>query len=437
MGDLDLEELAKAEGTPADPAYDARQAAEVAEGEQQIEARETFRQLALREVAENTALAAQIDALPRDARERVIDGLRWGDLDVSVRPADAVLALIKRSRRPRKPIRAKGGAKRYADMEKARPVQLTLFDEATRKHTNSIALYDLAPKYVWNTPAVDATIVGGKYKYLPTVSREFEHDDKSFVLKITPARLSQEDGTEIDYYPGEREQMVEMALRRMSIQKKRTHLLNGQAGLTFTLSELRRELEEAGHAYSLGQIREALFVMHRANLDIHPAGSDASLSSTIFPVLAIQQQQPDGSEVTFVTWHPLITEAVKSLDFRQLDYQTHVAIESYIARWLHLRLVHQYRQAAVVGASYSIRATTIVRDGGLSHKQFRSALQKIRKALDELRAAKIIMQYTVRREDGPRKAIIDEVYELTPTLAFVDEQKRANYIKRSLPDRAK
>ena len=118
------------------------------------------------------------------------------------------------------PVRAEEHM-RYASMEKTRPDQLDLFDGALpaspHAYTQSFAIYDLAPKYVFRTDEREAG------KYLPVVHRTFRLADREYQLEIRPARVMR-DGAEIEVYPGEREQVLEEALRRIAIEKRRTRL---------------------------------------------------------------------------------------------------------------------------------------------------------------------------------------------------------------------
>ena len=76
-------------------------------------------------------------------------------------------------------------------------------------------------------------------------------------------------------FPGVREELVEMAIRKLAVQQTvSTGLHIGrQTGahiirVMFTLSQLRHELTSAGHSLMLSQIREALEVLSRAILTV-------------------------------------------------------------------------------------------------------------------------------------------------------------------------
>ena len=81
-------------------------------------------------------------------------------------------------------------------------------------------------------------------------------------------------GQERLVFPGSREELVERALRFIAVQQiARTRLTprveTGQAvTVFFTLSMLRRHLEDLGHGFKLSAIKEALDILSHTSIEI-------------------------------------------------------------------------------------------------------------------------------------------------------------------------
>jgi hypothetical protein len=383
---------------------------------------------------------ARIDALPSKVRAQVIQAMGWGDDELALeQPTDGALdkLLTRLEKKKSAGVRT---------VKTSRPRQASLWDDMWRseKHINSVAIYDLMPKYVLNSEAHRRESVrDGSYKYLPVHTQDFSHDGRAYTISITPARIKDDDGTEIDYYPGEREHVIELALRRIMIANQRTEYFHTgrtpEAGLRFTLSELRRELIRRKAEFNFSQIRHAIAVMNTCSVAVRSKDGTLKVVAPLLPNVAIRQRGESDDDETFVTFHPLITAAINKVEFRRLDYDSHLQLRSELARWLHFRLVHSYTQASagVSTRPYNISGRSIIADFGLAHKQERDAFRKIRQALDELKRAGKILGYTVERKTGLRGAIVDEIYSIIPSPEFGEEQKGANFFVNVAREKAK
>ena len=382
----------------------------------------------------DAATRIRIEALSEKARARLFEALMpgAGELDLQIPAAEALEKLL---------ARLESKPQRRAHVQISRPPQAELFDSVWRsdRHVNSVAIYDLMPKYVLNSEAHRRVDVQGRYKHLPVYKQDFENDGREYSIAITPARLAEADGVDVDYYPGEKEHVIEMALRRLMIGNQRTEYFHTgrtpEAGLRFTLSELRRELIAHKADFNYQQIRQAISVMNKCHVDVRSKDGQIKVSAPLLPNVAIRQQVGD-DDTTFVTFHPLITAAITQVDYRRLDYASHLKLKHDLTRWLHIRLVHAYTQASQLAVPYNISGKSMIRDYGLQHQQVRDAFRKIRQALDELKAEGKISSYTVDRRTGARKAIIDEIYTIRTTAAFGEEQKNANFFQKAARTKA-
>ena len=145
----------------------------------------------------------------------------------------------------------------------------------------------LAPWYTQNTSesrTLDFFDAIPKYPFAVTTAIEkaeriqapFTLRGKKYVAEILPAQIKDaKSGQERLVFPGSREELVERALRFIAVQQiARTKLIpdaeTGRQAVTvfFTLSMLRRHLEELGHGFKLSAIKEALDILSHTSIEI-------------------------------------------------------------------------------------------------------------------------------------------------------------------------
>jgi hypothetical protein len=323
-------------------------------------------------------------------------------------------------------------------LARSRPLQLQLFQtflpEDQDKYSNTIELYDAIPKYF------PTKHVGGRRvhsTYLPILTRIFEHKTEEYKLEIRPARLSHKDGTEREYYPTHREELVEDALRRIACDRLNGVFLDDRAGVQFTLYELKKELKARGHSLNLPDIVEALRICNASSLTLLNKAGTAIVQSPIFPVLLIASKQEwlnsPKSTRCYVQFNPLVTASINHISYRQYDYLTYMSYKHRLSRWLHKRLSHNYTQASLM-TLYKIRMSTILRDSGsYFNPRGNTNAREIEKALKELIEGDILMSYKEEFQRGQRNKIVDIMYTLYPSITFTNEVKKANArVKRAL-----
>jgi hypothetical protein len=71
--------------------------------------------------------------------------------------------------------------------------------------------------------------------------------------------------------------------------------------------------------------------------------------------------------------------------------------------------------------------STILRDSGTHHSlRASNNARQVEEALTELRERDILMSFTRDVLRGPRNSLTDITYTLLPTMAFIEEVKKAN-----------
>ena len=171
------------------------------------------------------------------------------------------------------------------------PLQLTLFqtffseknpsEDATtaESYSNTIELYDAIPKYI-----AHPRVHGAK------LERDFVHRGTAYTVQIWPAHFEARDRSEKKCYPSYREELVEEALRKLACDRLNGIYLDDEAGVRFTLYELKKELRSRGHDINLQSLIESLNICNRVVLSVCHADGKVMLQSAIFPVLLLGTQ---------------------------------------------------------------------------------------------------------------------------------------------------
>lgn len=333
-------------------------------------------------------------------------------------------------------------------LQKTYPHQLALWqtylpgDVDVDDYSNTVELYDAVPKYFASKKRMAELRKDGQF--LTSLRRDFKHRGKSYQVKITPARIEEDNGDEKEYYPSWREELVEEALKKIASDQLNGVYLNDAAGVQFTLYELRKELRLRGHSIRLDDLIKSLTICRRATIVISAQDKDESevvMDSSIFPVLVIVKRRdweknPKRTRC-YVQFNPLVTYSINKLAYRQLDYVKFMAFKRQLSRWLHKRLSHNYVQASLT-EPYRIKMSTIVRDSALVNaKETRHKMRYIDESLSELAEREVLINCDKETIKGQRGKIEDIAYTLTPHPAFISQVKKANRRKQHLAESAR
>lgn len=318
-------------------------------------------------------------------------------------------------------------------------VQLTLFDEDYQqllglqqapggRHSNTIELYDALPKYVYGRRA------NKSQERLPSLTRHFRFRGKEFSLVIAPARITDSDGVERDYFPGKIEELVEDALRKLAAEGNGIMQADGYSA-RYSYYQIQKELKKVGWSYSIAQIARALDVCAGTIITVSGEFNDSVIDgkSPMFERI-VRRTRKDwkdkGKEsVAMVKFHDLVTRSIKSMTFRQIDYHTSMALRDSLARRLHKRMSHMYIQASF-SEPYTIGIVTIFEDAGMKlHKVMNNNYIRVEKALKELKKHRVVMDWKKQRKimdpSNPRR-VENIILSITPHPNFISEMKKAN-----------
>lgn len=317
--------------------------------------------------------------------------------------------------------------KKLEDYKLSRPAEIKLFGFSTpedKKYSNTIEFYDFIPKYFWGK----VERINGEF--LRPLEREFECRGVTYKTIVEPARVNGK-----DYYPGRREETIEAALRKLACEGQGV-FLDDYAGVVFSLTELRRELKQMGHTFSLTEIKEALLICTKTIIEIRTEDNKEVLISGMFESLGMRtwEEWKDQGQQTkcFVRFNPLVTTSIKNGTFRRLNYEKYMSYRGVIARQLYKRMSHHYTQASLMN-TYEIMLSTIIRDFGLTtYEHLRDNLQKVKQAIEELKEKDTILESKIEKVIDSTGKLVDAKIILRPHVRFAGEMIGANEFQKRI-----
>jgi sensor histidine kinase YesM len=196
---------------------------------------------------------------------------------------------------------------------------------------------------------------------------------------------------------------------------------------------LREELKRRGHTRSYQEIVLSLKILARSSIEILSKdgkdGEGFTISSYFSGLSAVSRNKlaEDPQAKWIVQFHPLVTQAIDALTYRQYNYAQMMSHRTQLARWLHKQLSLKFTFASLI-TTFEIRYSTIKRDSALldGYKLERQAVAALDAAWDELKASGVLSTVTKSEIRGSRRKLEDVVYTLTASLNFVAEIKAAN-----------
>lgn len=307
------------------------------------------------------------------------------------------------------------------------PLQFDFFETETRGLTNTIALWDVAPRGVIG---LKAELPDGEMRL---IKRSFEYGGATYQLSLAPA-LFEKDGVEVARYPSEREQLIEEVVRQIAVRRRRLlHSDNGEVGVSFTIYEVFKELVRTGHHFAYPEIREALNILHMSRIEINrvdgqgPKAKERVVSGSTFPMLVWADRSSEESQ-TVVSFNWLVSQAMMSLNFRQMDYETLMRMPGPIERWLFRYLVHETLFLGRDPLRRKIKASEIINGCGLvKRSRMRDTYRRVAQALTALQNEGIIARFEADAVlDGPRK--VDVEYTIDLSMKFARSMKTAEQV---------
>lgn len=307
-------------------------------------------------------------------------------------------------------------------------------DKERDRLSNTLDLWDSVPRYSVSRQAMDKERKVRGFLDLKEIN--FHYRGTPLQAIIQPARVREKkDGATKDYYPGANEELIEDALRKIAAEQHNAFFdkPNYRSGVAFTLYMLREELKKRGHTRSYQQIVLSLNILARSTIEIRTVdgkiGEGFAVNAYISGLSAVSKSTlaDDPQAKWIVQFHPLVTQAIDALTYRQYNYAQMMNHSTQIARWLHKQLSLKFTFASIA-TTFEMRYSTIKRDSALfdGYRRTTAAIEALDDAFAELKTGKILMDFKKNLITGLRGKIDDAVYTLTPSLDFVAQIKAAN-----------
>jgi len=315
-------------------------------------------------------------------------------------------------------------------------VQLSLFqsflcntEQERDRLSNTIELWDSIPKYAVSQQAMNK--IRTKEGYLPRLEKEFVYKNRSYKVRVSPAIIDAEEGADKAFYPSANEELVEDALRKIAAEQHKGFFDRPtlESGVVFSINLLRQELKKRGHTRSYHEIVRSLNILVGSNIEISlPDGTGFAKTSYLPALAAVSKARlaEDPNARWVAHFHPLVTQSIHSLSYRQYNYHIMMSHSTQLARWLHKRLSHNYVNASYT-MPYTVLLSSIRRDSGLlEYSRANDVVRKFENALQELIEHQVLLSFEREEQRGARNKIIDVKYSLLPHRGLVSDVKAAN-----------
>jgi len=326
--------------------------------------------------------------------------------------------------------------------------QLTIFFlEEKANLSNTIQIYDNIPFFVTQQPKRDADV--------GVINRDFEYDDKelglsrNYDVKITPGTYVKEikkgknKGQQkiIKRYPSVTDELIEQIIRKLAVEGQ-SFIEGGHVSVAFSLYQIFEELKKRNLSRSYSEIVESIEILTSAQSDlfwIDEQGQPRSCKSSI--LVNRRWISPNKAPIAYkgkkdlycVTFHPLVTKSIVDKTFRQFNYERHMSLQDFCARWIHKRMSHNFNWANYrLNKPYHLGLSTIIKGSGIKeYSSIYDNIKRVEKSLNELKSKDIIdikRTWTDRKHKNERsKSTIDAVFNIFPTESFTKDQIAANH----------
>jgi hypothetical protein len=220
--------------------------------------------------------------------------------------------------------------------------QLSLFqsflcntDDGRHQLSNTVELWDSIPKYALSQQAMNN--LRTQEGLLPRLERGFVYRKREYKVRISPAIIDNDGGVDKAYYPSANEKLVEDALRKIAAEQYQGFFDKPtfKSGVVFSLNRLRKELKRRGHARSYQEITRSLHILAGSHIEVMLSDGTGFAKTNYLPVLAAVSRKKlaeDPNARWVAHFHPLVTESIDALSYRQYNYHLMMSHSTQLAR---------------------------------------------------------------------------------------------------------
>jgi hypothetical protein len=242
-----------------------------------------------------------------------------------------------------------------------------------------------------------------------------------------------------------KEEVLEWVLMKLAIDKG--YFTDGGDGrptsdsfvLFTSIHRIAEELKKRGtnrdkaKAYSYDQIREGLQVLAKTKIHLRSETEDDDLVFSPIADLGYfnDKKSRDAAKATvYIRFNTLISQAILSRSWRQINYERVMGADLYLVRWLTKMLSLRFVYAAP-SKTYNIKLSTIIENSGVTlYDRLSDNLKLVERALSEM--TDIVARYTIEKQivrnelQGKGRILADAKIVIRPTTAFTIEQMKTN-----------
>ena len=316
-----------------------------------------------------------------------------------------------------------------APQDSIQSLQMDLFSQFLSndksKISNSIEIWEDIPKY-FLSPQKIAKMRTPEGLASPCMW-EYEHNGQSYAVEIQPALIKQKDGSYKAFFPSTTEEYIEEALKKILADQQSYHNpAERSTWVRFSLSMLRRELKARGRSRDLVTLKHSIKIMSSCILTFYCEEKEVWKGSILQDLVSVNRDQylSDGDTHHMARFPLFISEAINKLEYRQFNYDRLMTCDEQLSRWIYKKLINRFIHANYHN-TYHFTFSALKQSGLLQHARETDARKKVISSLEELVKKGVISHYTAQEQMNGR-AVKEVVYEITPSLDFIQEQKASN-----------
>ena len=333
----------------------------------------------------------------------------------------------------KKTTRKKTIATKKPDNKSFNNEQLQLFQSfftatnTKNQFSNTIELWDATPKFTVTKRRQSRMREG---VFLPSMEHRFKHRGMFFNVRLDPARIKVKDEY-IEFFPSYSEELIEDVLRKFASDQQlgMGYLDNDRSGVRFSIYLIKKELKARGHTRSYTEIYDSLMILSGCHITITSEDSEELCASGILNSLAgISKRTSEKNPKAFwyADFSPLVTVAIRSHNYRQINFYKSMSFSTQLAQWFYKRLCHNFVQASFLN-NYKITFSTISRDSLLLFDSRKNQqVLRVDNALTELVNNHVLNDFEKNITRGARNSIAEIEYVLQPHSDFIKDVKAAN-----------
>lgn len=225
------------------------------------------------------------------------------------------------------------------------PAQLMLLANNEPRHTRGLGLWDAIP-WAQKDHSEDSQNADGPRE------KTFEFRGQTYHLTETPAQIK-ENGAIRHVFPGDREQKIELLIRKLAADNATYELQSNQfVAVTVKASDIFHELNTLKCGMPYDEIMRSIEILSRTRLALSRVVTDRDgdpvdlvMEANIFPTIAMKKnrrREKAAETVIHLQFNPLISEAIKDLDIFRVAYETQIKLKfraRFVFRCLHHALM--------------------------------------------------------------------------------------------------